>query len=141
MSQATPTPAADDASTRFLVELENAWTLLRLYGTEHPAFKRGAEAAAAAVDRPARVSINPRGFSPSNPGVGVRDTLRVFAQKLRSMGLVGLTMEPGLTPAQVLSLVNVLSEADRSRGTADAVVEKIAAATGGRIRAVPLRLD
>jgi len=141
MSQATPTPAADDASTRFLVELENAWTLLRLYGTEHPAFKRGAEAAAAAVDRPARVSINPRGFSPSNPGVGVRDTLRVFAQKLRSMGLVGLTMEPGLTPAQVLSLVNVLSEADRSRGTADAVVEKIAAATGGRLRAVPLRLD
>jgi hypothetical protein len=143
MSQAppTPAPAADDASTRFLVELENAWTLLRLYGTEHPAFKRGAEAAAAAIERPARVSINPRGFSPSNPGVGVRDTLRVFAHKLRSMGLVGLTMEPGLTPAQVLSLVNVLSEADRSRGSADAVVEKIAAATGGRVRAVPLRLD
>jgi hypothetical protein len=142
MSEASPTSAAGDgSSTRFLVELENAWTLLRLYGTEHPAFKRGAEAAAAAIERPARVSINPRGFSPSNPGVGVRDTLRVFAQKLRAMGLVGLTMEPGLTPAQVLSLVNVLSDADRSRGTADAVVEKIAAATGGRVRAVPLRLD
>ena len=90
MSEATPTSAAaaDDPSTRFLVELENAWTLLRLYGTEHPAFKRGAEVAAAAIERPSRVSINPRGFTPSNPGFA-KDTLRVFAQKLRSMGLVG----------------------------------------------------
>ena len=146
MSQApgpTPAPgtaAAVDASTHFLVELENAWTLLRLYGTEHPSFRRGAEAAATAIHRPARVSINPRGFSPSNPGVHA-DTLRVFAQRLRGMGLVGLTIEPGLTAAQVLSLVLVLNEADRGRGNADAVVEKIAAATAAHVRAVPLRLD
>ena len=141
MSQAAPPPAhAADASTQFLVELENTWTLLRLYGTEHPAFRRGAEAAAAAIDRPARVSINPRGFSPTKPGAP-NETLRVFAQRLRAMGLVGLTMEPGLTPAQAIALVLVLIDADRSRGNADAIVEKIAAATGGRVRAVPLRLD
>ena len=134
-------PAAPaDAATRFLVELENVWTLLRLYGTDHPAFCRAAESAAAAVERPARVSINPRGFSPTSPGHAA-ETLRVFAQKLRAMGLVGLTAEPGLTAAQAVSLVQVLNEADRTRGNADAVVEKIAAATGGRVRAVPLRLD
>src|SRR4030095_4097315 len=47
----------------------------------------------------------------------------------------------GLTAAQVLSLVLVLNEADRSRGNTDAVVEKIAAATASHVRAVPLRLD
>src|SRR5688572_24722801 len=141
MSQAAPpTAPAADASTRFLVELENAWTLLRLYGTEHPSFRRGADAAANEIDRPARVSINPRGFSPTKPGAP-NETLKVFAQRLRAMGLVGLTMEPGLTPAQVIALVLVIVEADRSRGNADAVVEKIAAATGGHVRAVPLRLD
>ena len=143
--QSAPAPsaasaAAADAATHFLVELENVWTLLRLYGTEHPAFRRGAEAAAGAVDRSARVSINPRGFSPTKP-VPQNETLRVFAQRLRAMGLVGLTMDPGLTAAQVVALVVVLNEADRSRGNADAVVEKIAAATGGKVRAVPLRLD
>ena len=141
MSQAAlPAAPAVDASTRFLVELENVWTLLRVYGTEHPAFLRGADAAAAAIDRPARVSINPRGFSPTRPDAPA-ETLRLFAQRLRAMGLVGLTMEPGLTPAQVVALVLVLAEADRGRGSAHAVVEKIASATGGRVRAVPLRLD
>lgn len=132
--------AAAEASTRFLVELENTWTLQRLYGTEHPAFRRGAESAAAAIDRPTRVAISPRGFSPVKAGAP-NETLGVFAQRLRAMGLVGLTMEPGLTPAQIVALVGVLIEADRSRVDVEAVVEKIAAATGGRVNAVPLRLD
>ena len=141
MSQTPPpNPPADDAPTRFLVELENAWTLLRVYGTEHPAFRRGAETAAASVERPGRVSISPKGFTTSKPGVSA-ETMRAFARRLRAMGLVGLTMEPGLTPAQVVALVLVLSEADRSRAGAEAVVEKIAAATGGRVRGVPLKLD
>ena len=54
-----------DGVTKFLVELDNTWTMLRLYGTEHPAFRRSAEAAAAAVERPGRVQINPRGFAVS----------------------------------------------------------------------------
>src|SRR5437868_13966729 len=53
----------NDGVTKFLVELDNTWTMLRLYGTEHPAFRRSAEAAAAAVERPGRVQINPRGFA------------------------------------------------------------------------------
>jgi hypothetical protein len=134
-----PTTAAD-GSTRFLVELDNTWTLLRVYGTEHPAFRRSAEAAAAAVEKPQRISISPRGFTVGKTPVA-NDNLRPFAQRLRSMGLVGLTAEPKLTATQVVSLVVVLNEADRSRGNAEAVVEKITAATGGRVRAVPLRLD
>ena len=130
--------AAADAPTRFLVELDNTWTLLRVYGTEHPAFRRSAEAAAA-VDRPVRISVSPRGFSAGKTAI-TKDHLLPFANRLRAMGLVGLAADRGLTAAQVMSLVLVLNEADRSRGNADAVVEKIAAATGGRVKATPLRL-
>jgi hypothetical protein len=140
MTRSPPAPpSAADGPTRFLVELENTWTLLRVYGTEHPAFRRGAEAAATAVERPGRVSINPRGFTVGSSPVANANLLP-FSRRLRSMGLVGLTMEPGLTPAEVVSLVLVLNEADRTKTNADAVVEKIAAATGGRVRGVPLRL-
>ena len=135
-----PAPAGSDASTKFLVELDNAWTMLRLYGTEHPAFRRSVDAAAAAVERPGRVSINPTGFVHGKTPVA-NANLKALAHRLRSMGLVGLATEPGLTAPQVTALVLVLNEADRNRGSADAVVEKIAAASGGHVRAVPLRLD
>jgi hypothetical protein len=133
-------PAGADPATRFLVELDNAWTMLRLYGTEHPALRRSAEAAAAAIEKSGRVSIDPRGFSVGKKPVD-NHNLTPLAHRLRAMGLVGLATEPGLTPAQVVSLVLVLNEADRSRGSADAVVEKVSAATGGHVRVVPLRLD
>ena len=135
-----PSQPGVDPSTRFLVELDNAWTMLRLYGTEHPAFRRSVDAAAAAVEKPGRVSINPTGFVQGKTPVA-NANLRPLAHRLRSMGLVGIATEPGLTAAQVTALVLVLNEADRSRGTTDAVVEKIAAASGGYVRAVPLRLD
>jgi hypothetical protein len=135
-----PAPPGVAASTKFLVELDNAWTMLRLYGTEHPAFRRSVDAAAASVERPGRVSINPTGFVHGKKPVD-HANLRPLAQRLRSMGLVGIATEPGLTAAQVTALVLVLNEADRSRGSADAVVERIAAASGGHVRVVPLRLD
>jgi hypothetical protein len=131
------------STTKFLVELATTWTLLRLYGTEHPAFRRGAEAAANAIDRPARVSINPRGFTPSP--ADAPPEMQMLAQRLRAMGLVGLTIEPGISADQVQALVLVLEEADRSRGGAagrgEVVIDKIAGATGGKLRAVPLRLE
>lgn len=136
---ATAVSPAIDASTRFLVELDNTWSRLRVYGTEHPAFRRSAEAAAA-LDRPCRISINPRGFTVGKLPID-NPNLLTLARRLRTMGLVGLATEPGLTAAQTIALILVLEEADRSRGTADAVVEKIAAATGGHVRAIPLRLD
>jgi hypothetical protein len=135
-----PAPPGVDPSTRFLVELDNAWTMLRLYGTEHPAFRRSVDAAAASVEKPGRVSINPTGFVHGKKPVD-NANLRPLAQRLRAMGLVGIATEPGLTAGQVTALVLVLNEADRNRGTAEAVVEKIAAASGGHVRAVPLRLD
>src|SRR5436190_1537929 len=88
----TTTPTSLTSTTKFLVELATTWTLLRLYGTEHPAFRRGAEAAAQAIDRPGRVSINPRGFTPSPKDPPAE--LQMLAQRLRAMGLVGLTIEP-----------------------------------------------
>ena len=135
---ATVSPAVD-ASTRFLVELDNTWSMLRVYGTEHPAFRRSAEAAAA-LDRPCRISIDPRGFTVGKVPID-NPNLLPLARRLRTMGLVGLATEPGLTATQAIALILVLEEADRNRGNADAVVEKIAAATGGHVRAIPLRLD
>ena len=139
MTQPPPAPPSADGPIRFLVELENAWTLLRVYGTEHPAFRRSAEATAAAVDRPGRVAINPKGFAIGAAPVE-NANLFPFSKRLRSMGLVGLAMEPGLSPDQVVSLVLVLHEADRTKAPADTTVEKLAAATGGRVQGVPLRL-
>jgi hypothetical protein len=64
MGQAAhPGDSAVDTSARFLGELDNLWSLLRVYGTEHPAFRRSAEAAAAAASRPVRVSLSPKGFT------------------------------------------------------------------------------
>src|SRR5437870_12028665 len=103
MGQAAQTSAsAVDASARFLAELENLWTLLRLYGTEHPAFHRCAAAAASALTRQLRVSVSPKGFA---AGKAVLDdpSLLTFAQRLRSMGLVGLVINPGMTPASIPS--------------------------------------
>jgi hypothetical protein len=135
-------PAAAGA-TRFLVELATACTALRLYGAEHPAYQRAVASAAGAVDGTvARMSITPRGFSPSPPETPAE--LVQLAKRLRAMGLVGLTISPGLTAEQVHALVVVIEQGDRSSAAAakaNAMVEKIATASGGRVRAAPLRLD
>src|SRR5258705_7942979 len=110
MGQAAQTTAsAVDVSTRVLVEFETLWTLLRLYGIEHPAFKRGAGTAAAAVSQQIRVSVSPRGFTVGKTPLD-DPALLTFSQRLRAMGLVGLVMEPGLTAAQVTALVLALDE-------------------------------
>ena len=137
-AQPTGTPA--DLSLRVLAEIENLWTLLRLYGTTHPAFKRGAANAAAALSQPVRVSISPRGFTVGKTALD-DPTLATFSHRLRAMGLVGLVMEPGLTAGQVTALVLALDQADRTHLAGAAVVEKLGAATARRVTAIPLRLS
>jgi hypothetical protein len=137
----TAHPAASpvEASTRFLVEFDKTWSLCRLYGTDHPAFLQSADAAAACLGRPIQVSVSPTGFSVGKTAIP-EEGLRGLAQRLRKMNLVGLNVEPGLTPAQIVSLVHVLHESERERLSGDAVVNKISAATAQRVKAVPLRL-
>jgi hypothetical protein len=141
--KAAPTGAAGpspllDASSRFLAELDNSWSLLRVYGTDHPAFRRAAEAAAKAVDRTLGLTVHPRGFTVGKAPVP-NDRLGGLSKRLRAMGLVGLTADPPLTSAQITSLVLALDEADRTHLNGDAVVARLASATGGRVKAMPLR--
>src|SRR5688500_14854131 len=127
MTQATaaPTHASGPVaagSTRFLVEFATAWTALRLYGAEHPAYQRAIASAAGVVDGAAvRVSIAPRWFAPVPPDAPAE--LAHLAKRLRAMGLIGLTITSGLTAAQVHALVLVLEENDRTSPAA--VTEKI----------------
>jgi hypothetical protein len=145
MSHPAPTTAPGSASStgdspaRFLSELENLFSLLRVYGTEHPAFKRGVGTAATSLARQLRVSVSPRGFTLGKTLLA-DPTLLAFCQRLRSMGLVGLVMDPGITPAQVTALVLTLDECDRSHLSGTVAVEKIAAASGRHVTAIPLRL-
>src|SRR5205809_5393582 len=136
---APPTASPADPSARFLAELENLWTLLRVYGTEHPAFQRCASAAAGALTRQLRVSVSPEGLTVGKSVLNDA-TLRAFAHRLKSMGLVGLVVDPGMTPAAITALVQSLNEADRSHLSGAAVVEKLAAASQRRVTAIPLRL-
>src|SRR5688572_18776904 len=128
-----------EASTRFLVEFDKTWSLCRLYGADHPAFLHSADAAAACLGRSIQVSVSPKGFSVGNTLLP-EEGLRGLAQRLRKMNLVGLNVEPGLTAAQIVSLVHVLYESERERLSGDAVVNKISAATAQRVKATPLRL-
>jgi hypothetical protein len=141
MGQAAQTTAtAVDLSTRFLVELENLWTLLRLYGTEHPAFKRGAATASSTLAQPFRVSVSPKGFTLGKATIE-EPAMLTFSQRLRAMGLVGLAVQPGMTAADVTTLVLALDEVDRGHMAGAAVVEKLAAASGRRVMAIPLKLS
>jgi hypothetical protein len=140
MGQAAQTTAsAVDLSTRFLTELENLWTLLRLYGTEHPAFKRGAATASSTLTQSFRVSVSPKGLT---LGKSTLDdpAMLTFSRRLRAMALVGLAVQPGLTAAEVTTLVLALDEADRSHLSGAAAIEKIAAASGRHVIPIPLRL-
>src|SRR5687767_6529809 len=96
-----------EASTRLLVEFDKTWSLCRLYGTHPPASLDSADTAAAGLCRSIQVSVSPKAFSVGNTLLP-EEKLRGLAQRLRKMNLVGLNVEPALTPAQIVSLVHVL---------------------------------
>lgn len=140
--------------TRFLVELENACAALRLYGASHPAFARNAAQAAAALTAPLSFSISSHGFVPTDAtmpqeasagGAASRSEPTPegaeLAQRLRALGLIGLRAQPQLAGAQVEAFVRVLCEAEREHLPASAVEQRIWAASGQRIKVIPLRLD
>ena len=137
---AQTTAPAVDGSTRFLVELENLWTLLRLYGTEHPAFQRGAATASTALTQLVRASVNPKGLAVGKATLE-EPAMLTFSQRLRAMGLVGLAIQPGMTAGDVTALVLALDDVDRARLAGPAVVDKLAAASGQRVMAIPLKLS
>ena len=137
---AQTTAGAVDVSTRFLVELENLWTLLRLYGTQHPAFQRGAATASSALSQPVRASVSPKGLTVGKSTIE-EPAMVTFSQRLRAMGLVGLAIQPGMTAGDVTGLVLALDDVDRARLAGPAVVDKLAAASGQRVMAIPLKLS
>jgi hypothetical protein len=138
MTQAAPTPNSPGPPT-FLAEFENACSSHRLYGPQHPAYRRASEAAAAASKSPLRVSITPKGFASQDAPVD-DPKLLPFANRLRSLGLVGLAVQSQLTTSNITALVVALAELLRDRPPADAVVRKLADASAGAITAIPLKL-
>src|SRR5579859_3379393 len=110
MADTAVTSAPDTTpSTTFLVELERTWALFRLYGGEHPAVKKRSEATAAAMTGPIRVGVNTKGFT-TDAAPLVHDDLQPLARRLIGMGIVGLTIEPGLSPKDIRELVRALHE-------------------------------
>ena len=141
MRQAAHTSdSAVDTSARFLGELDNLWSLLRLYGTTHPAFRRSAESTAAAASRPLRVSLSPKGFTVDKTTLD-DPLLLAFSRKLRSLGLVGLAVEQGLKAGHVTALILALDEADRTHVSGPPVADRIAAATERHVAGIPLRVE
>src|SRR5687767_8439642 len=139
MTAATTSPAG--ACARFLVELENACAAFRLYGGAHPAFARSTGVAAGSVTKvPLRVSVAAGGFSAEDAPIH-EPGLRGLARRLRLMGLVGIDVEAKPTPAHVAALVPLLAGGGEAEAATDAIVEKIAKATGGTINVVPLRMS
>jgi hypothetical protein len=129
------------ACARFLVELENTCAAFRLYGAAHPAFARASEAAAAAVATvPLRVSVAAGGFASEEAAID-DPSLRGLARRLRLMGLVGLDVESKPTATHVAALVPLLAGGGSAEVATDAIVERIAQATGNTIRVIPLRLS
>jgi len=140
MDQAAQTTVSEvEIATRFLVELHNVCSLFKLYGSEHPAFRQHAQTAASSLTRPLRISIAPDGFSTGQSPI-THDNLMPLARRLRSLGLVSLNVECGLTAADLLGMVLVLQEVDQSGASGDVVANGIAARTGGRVKAESLHL-
>src|SRR5687768_3489754 len=137
---ASTSPAASAAATRFLLELENTCSILRVYGQEHPAFRRSADAAAASSVSPIHISVSSRGLAVDKTPVDEPNLARL-ARLLRTFGLIGLDVEGRLTAAQVTSLVLALDELERAPQSTSAVMDRIARASGGAMRAIPLKLD
>jgi hypothetical protein len=129
-----------DVSTRFLVELDGVCSIYRVYGADHPTFRRHAQAAAEAVESPLELAITPNGFSHDDqPSFNEPDILRL-SQRLRVLGLVSLHVTPGLTAAQVEAAVRALDEAERAHQAGEAVADTLARQTDNRLRAGTLKL-
>jgi hypothetical protein len=141
MRQDAKSLSSGETAARFLVEFDSACSLFRLYGQEHPAFHRRCEAAATSLDQPLNLSVSPRGFSQTSEPLPTNADLERLAQRLRSLGLVGLEIQGQLTAKYVESLVLALNEAERKSRTGDAVASSISAATDNRVQALPLKLD
>src|SRR6185503_11120230 len=123
----------------FLAEFDTVCSLFRLYGQEHPAFRRTAELAAASATPGIRVSITSKGFAANDAPID-DPKLVAFAQRFRKLGLVGLTVNSQPTAAQITDLVIALRDLQRDHATAEAAVQRISQACDGKITAVPLRL-
>ena len=128
-------------STAFLVELERAWALLRLYGEQHPAFRQRAELAAAAVSQPLRIGVGPKGFLTDSAATTTEDELQPLAKRLSGMGVVGLIVATGLSVEHITALVQALQDAERSRANIQLLVARIANSTGGKVKVLPVRMD
>ena len=142
MGQVAESTASSDASPSraFLVELERAWALLRLYGDQHPAFRQRAGLAAAAASQPLRIGVGPKGFL-SDSANTADDELQPLAKRLSGMGVVGLIVSAGLAVDHITGLVQALEEAERSRANIQLVMVRIANATGGKVKVLPVRMD
>src|SRR5262249_25283109 len=105
----------------------------------HPAFRNSAAAVAASANGNLQISISPKSFSVGRIRIG-EDGLLPLAQRLRRMGLVGLSIENGLTATQGCALILALHEADRLHGGGEAAAVSIALATDERVKAAPIRL-
>jgi hypothetical protein len=142
VSSASTSPASGSATagTRFLLELENTCAILRVYGEEHPAFRRSADAAAANAVAPLHISISSKGLAIDKTAVD-EPSLARFSKLLRRFGLIGLDVETRPTASQITSLVIALGELERAPPATAEVIQRIAQASGGAIKAIPLRLD
>lgn len=142
MDQVVESTTSDASpSTAFLVELERTWALLRLYGEAHPAFRQRAELAAAATGpQPMRIGVSPRGFLADTATIS-NDELQPLAKRLTTMGVVGIVVATGLTADHVIAVVRALQDAERSRGNVQMVIARIATATDGKLKVLPVRMD
>lgn len=140
MSELAPISASPiDAASCVLGELAGACSALRLYGPEHPAFRQRAAAVVGSLPGPIEVAVSPAGFAVGDSPIANPDVFPL-SKRLRSLGLVGLSLQPGLTAAHVESLMQALDEVERSHAAGQEVCDRIAAATDQHVQALPLRL-
>ena len=130
-----------ETAAGFLVEFDSACSLFRLYGREHPAFCRQCEATAVSGQAPLSVSVSQRGFTLGADPLPENADVQRLAQRLRSLGLVGIEVRGQLNAKQVESLVLALDDAEKKSKTGEAVVQSLSAATDGNVNAVALKLD
>jgi hypothetical protein len=134
----TPAPAGASAG-RFLAELATAWSILRLYRRDLPAFRRCIEAAAQGLKQSFCVHILPQGFLEGSQTVAESEA--PLAERLHSMALLSISIQAGLSADQLSALVLLLDKAFVSGPKGQALAESIAAATNGQVAAEAIRLS